>query len=632
MPSEYTLILIDGRRQNVAGDVTPNGFGSALNSFMPPISAIERIEVIRGSMSTLYGSEAMGGIVNIITRKVAPEWGGSLSLEQTLPEDSDWGTSQKTSVYANGPIVKDLLGLVVRADAYHREASEWILAPGAPKTGRNPAPAETRQYNLGARLNYTPHVDHDVYFDIDRATSWYNNKDGRLGNRDQPFLEDGAGNLPGYKDYMRINRNRFELGHNASFGEKGGDLETNISYATTETLGRTIPGNAANLGDPYAGFPSIIIGDNRTLETSNTILDIKYVNAFTSNNTTTFGGQYWKAEIEDGLLPKKLKQTMVAFFVENEWYIIDSLALTLGGRLDDHDAFGSHFSPRAYLSWSATDNFVIKGGINQGYRAPSLNQLADGISGISGQGTTISIGNPNLDPEVSTNTELGFLFDDGDGISASITFFHNKIKDRISSGGDCATTWISSCSANATATYSINIDEAKTWGAELAAKFDLPANFSLGMNYTWTDSEIKENKKKNGKLGDTPKHLANISLRWQATEKFNTWLRGEYRGEARRFNGDSKNLTGNNLAAYKAAGNIKAWGQLHLGGSYSITEKLSLNAGINNLLNKDFAKFKTYTDTSNNTAYVGDYFQGGRSVKGGVLPGRTFWISANYNF
>jgi outer membrane receptor for ferrienterochelin and colicins len=68
MPSDYTLILIDGRRQNAAGNVTPNGFGGTSTSFMPPVSAIERIEVIRGPMSTLYGSDAMGGVINIITR------------------------------------------------------------------------------------------------------------------------------------------------------------------------------------------------------------------------------------------------------------------------------------------------------------------------------------------------------------------------------------------------------------------------------------------------------------------------------------------------------------------------------------------------------------------------------------
>ncbi|GAB4303736.1 MAG: hypothetical protein Kow0083_14710 [Methylophaga sp.] len=59
MPSDYTLILIDGRRQNAAGNVTPNGFNETATSFMPPVSAIERIEVIRGPMSTLYGSDAM---------------------------------------------------------------------------------------------------------------------------------------------------------------------------------------------------------------------------------------------------------------------------------------------------------------------------------------------------------------------------------------------------------------------------------------------------------------------------------------------------------------------------------------------------------------------------------------------
>ena len=73
MPSEYTLVLIDGRRQNAAGDVTPNGFGDSSTGFIPPLAAIERIEVVRGPMSSLYGSDAMGGVVNIIKRKVDKE-------------------------------------------------------------------------------------------------------------------------------------------------------------------------------------------------------------------------------------------------------------------------------------------------------------------------------------------------------------------------------------------------------------------------------------------------------------------------------------------------------------------------------------------------------------------------------
>src|SRR5690606_20008945 len=90
MPSQYTLILIDGRRQNAAGNVTPNGFGETSTSFMPPLSAIERIEVIRGPMSTLYGSDAMGGVVNIITRKVAKEGTGSLTQDYTYQEHREF--------------------------------------------------------------------------------------------------------------------------------------------------------------------------------------------------------------------------------------------------------------------------------------------------------------------------------------------------------------------------------------------------------------------------------------------------------------------------------------------------------------------------------------------------------------
>lgn len=109
MPSEYTLILIDGRRQNPAGNVTPNGFNETSTSFMPPMSAIERIEVIRGPMSTLYGSDAMGGVINIITKKVNTEWSGSVSADYTLQEHSQYGDTGGTSFYASGPLIDNLL-------------------------------------------------------------------------------------------------------------------------------------------------------------------------------------------------------------------------------------------------------------------------------------------------------------------------------------------------------------------------------------------------------------------------------------------------------------------------------------------------------------------------------------------
>lgn len=457
----------------------------------------------------------------------------------------------------------------------------------------------------------------------------YNNDDGRLGDRDQ---DEKTGDLPGYKDEMRLNRNQYVLAHTGRFAS--GVLNSSVSYSTTETLGRTIPGEVTDLGKPYTGHPNIIVGDDRTLETTNTVIDTKYVTSLIDNNTTTLGAQYWRAELEDGIIPNKLDQTMVAVFAENEWYITNDLALTVGGRYDDHDAFGGHFSPRAYLVWGALDQLTIKGGVNQGYRAPRLNQLADGISGVSGQGTTINIGNPNLEPETSTNTELGILYNNQRGVSGSLTFFHNEVEDRISSGGDCATDEISSCYANSKAEYSINIDEATTWGAEITAKFELPANLSLGMNYTWTDSEVKEQGTKNGKLSKIPEHLFNSTLNWAALDQMDIWLKGSYRGKANRFlNSEFSGKSGStNKAVYDAVGDLKAYVLFDLGATYRVSPQLSLNATVANLLDKDFAKFATYKDDEGNLAYVGEYWQGGRSMTGGVIQGRTYTLSANYNF
>ena len=125
MDAEYTLLLIDGRRQNSTGDITPNGFGESNNNFIPPLSAIERIEVIRGPMSTLYGSDAMGGVVNIITKKVADQWTGALTLDATvLPNSSDFGNQRAADLYVSGPLIADLLGAQLRARKTERDQSE----------------------------------------------------------------------------------------------------------------------------------------------------------------------------------------------------------------------------------------------------------------------------------------------------------------------------------------------------------------------------------------------------------------------------------------------------------------------------------------------------------------------------
>ncbi|MEG1734345.1 MAG: TonB-dependent receptor, partial [Comamonas sp.] len=617
MPSDYTLILIDGRRQNVAGDVTPNGFGAALTSFMPPVSAIERIEVIRGPMSTLYGSDAMGGVINIITRKVAKEWGGEVSIGAGIPQDSEWGNQYKSNIYINGPIKSDLLGLAVRGSYSGREASDWVLAPNAnqPTQARNPAPAESRQHNLGARLTLTPNRQHDIWLDVEQARTWYNNEDGRLGSRDALT----PNNPPGYKDALRFNRDQVAIGHASRLGF--GLLESSLMHTETETIGRTIPGAAVPKGDPRSG-------SDRELKTTNVVLDTKLVAPLGDKHIMTVGGQLWDAKLKDGLLPQSHKQTMWSFFAEDEWRLREGLTATLGGRYDHHDAFGGHFSPRAYMVWDATTNWTLKGGVSKGFKAPRLNQLIDGVSGVSGQGTTINIGNPNLKPEVSTSVELSALFDNKAGWTAGATLFHNDIKDKISSGGNCASVAISSCAFNPTADYAINVDKAKTKGLELSTRAQLNKQWAVRAGYTFTDSEVIEGGVRNGQLANTARHIGSAQLDWTPHSQWRLWLRGELRGKSPRFSGSYANLSNANKAVFDAVGDIKSYQLFHLGGSYQVNKNLSINANIFNLFNKDFRKY-SLVNVNGTPTWVNSYFQGGSSVSGVTQAGRTFWITAN---
>lgn len=88
MPASGTLILIDGRRQNSTRELNPKGGNAVEDDWMPPIGAVDRIEVVRGPMSSLYGSEALGGVVNVITRRPGDSWEGAVSANATTPDDA----------------------------------------------------------------------------------------------------------------------------------------------------------------------------------------------------------------------------------------------------------------------------------------------------------------------------------------------------------------------------------------------------------------------------------------------------------------------------------------------------------------------------------------------------------------
>lgn len=278
MPSDYTLVMIDGRRQSNVGDLYPNNFGGGQFSFLPPLEAIDRIEVVRGPMSTLYGSDAMGGVVNIITRKIQDRWIGSLSHGRNVQEADEFGNSHTTDIYASGPFADKRWGLALRGSRYSQQGSNpdwdpiplpdgtlWERTLGFGAGGREVA---GESWNAGVRLAFMPNDNHDFWIDADMSRQKHDNTEGQTGTLDgidslwrsgnatvdnpnyDPSLPTGPDNpltvtrrvvqpRVGYTEYQRYERDQIAFSHVGRFDF--GTWQSSIMHNTSNNLGRSLP-------------------------------------------------------------------------------------------------------------------------------------------------------------------------------------------------------------------------------------------------------------------------------------------------------------------------------------------------------------------------------------------------------
>ncbi|KDC62064.1 TonB-dependent receptor plug domain protein [Bordetella bronchiseptica MBORD595] len=632
LPSDYTLVLVDGKRlsQNSSG-ARPNGFGDVDTNFIPPMSAIDRIEVVRGPMSTLYGSDAMGGVINIITRKVAREWTGQVTLDGTAQGDNRYGNNYGSSFYLSGPLQTDKLGLSLRGGLYRRlsahgsypaNQAEYDNGDYSGDIASFSGLGDSLQRNVGLRLALTPNRNHDILFDVDANWQTFDNANGELGTLNADVAPNRQGG--GYEPEMKFNRQRYALTH---LGRYDGAIssDTSLLYDTTETIGRTNP-----MSTPRQ--PSD--GEKRELEYENWVFDTKWtMPLFNDRHNLTMGGQWREQKFKDTLVsaPLNLRQYQWALFAEDEWRIVDDLALTMGARYDRNEQFGGKWSPRGYLVWNATPAWTVKGGVSKGYKTPDINLMTDGIIGLGAQGTMPLLGNSQLKPESSTSSELGVLFDDGEGLTGNLTGFHTKFKDKIdtqnvpnclAAGGPvpgCLDLGVWERNGVPVANFSqrVNVDTATIQGFELGGRIPLFEGWSFSGNYTLTASEITSGAKQGQPLGSQPRHSLNLGLNWRVNERFNAWVRGEYR--AKQFNDMNWEKEQVFYSPYWLAS---------LGGSYVLNKNVTLSASVYNLFDKNFVDYgPTKVGTSAPTAatsWSNSYRQ--------VLEGRRLWVSANITF
>ena len=596
LPADYTLIMVDGRRQNTR-ESRPNGNGGFEGGFIPPVSAIERIEVVRGPMSSLYGSDAMGGVVNIITKNATKEWTGSVSTGFTVHDKSDFGDGYHGDFFVSGPLVKDILGLQVYGGGNYRQEDNLIGASN-----------KNKDQNLNAKLTFTP-VDKQTF--IFEAGRHRLEKDETPGKTIDLTTTRGTSVTPNNPSSTRASRNHWSITHQADW-----DLMTSELSFSQEIAKREVSVNG--------------VMNTRKPEIKNNVFDAKFMLPL-SNHFFVFGGQVQQAKLQDDSVTRVLTKTLPnghkasravfensknsvkqsALFLEDRIDIGKDILLTLGSRLDHHEKYGSHWSPRVYAVYHINDNFSLKGGVSKAFKAPSIREISESYVTSTEAGAGVIYGNKDLKPETSVNEEIGLVYTNDNGYNASITLFNTDFKNKLTS----YYTGLTDPVMKAKLYEYANVGRANIKGTEIATHIPFNEHWNVDMSYTYqhskrqSDEDISASKMslRGLPLDNTPKHAASAKLNWQMNDALSAYTRIAYKGKqiwANPRNGDSKNH-------YRTR---TAYTTVDLGTTYKFNPNVSLSLAVLNIGNQIGERVNT---------------NGGSWT---VEEGRRFWTNLNVTF
>lgn len=422
-PNTQVLTLVNGRPVN-----TPRDGVTDFNQIS--LSNIERIEVMRGPAATMYGANAVGGVINIITKT---------------------GTDKMQTEIVN-KYGSFLTKLATISNGYKLNNFDYFISYDYLTSEGHRDQAFYRSHNPNVNLGYNLNEDNHISL----SSGYYRSKVGTPGKTTNPDLDD-----------RQATKNKFI------------DLTWNGKILQNQDVLLKLYHNIDRLEFTEAYNPDTLTNDEIKAHQAKIYgLDGQFSQIWFNVFRTTYGWNFQLHKL-NSTTSYKHKYNLKGLYFETETDLFDSIICKFGARWDDYSNFGDRISPSASFAVWLFDKIKFHGMIGKSFRAPTFNDLywPKEDYGIYG-GVE---GNPNLKPEQAISYELGisgYLFNI---IKTDITTFITESKDLIEWTEDSSLWW-----------RPTNIGSAKIKGIELESMYNILDNLRLILNYTYLDAKNKD--------------------------------------------------------------------------------------------------------------------------------------------
>jgi vitamin B12 transporter len=532
--SEQTVVLLDGVKLN-----DPSSPGGGFNFGNLLTTEYSRVEVLRGPQSTLWGSQAIGGVINIVTP--LPE--GPL----TASVSAEGGTHDTALIRAHAEAGSDRFAW--------RVAGAYLTTDGISAFDRDLGGVEDDGYrNTGFHARGLYRITENVSAEV--RSTW---SKGRLDFDGFPPPRFTFADTPEHGDtdevvtYAGLNLTAFD-----------GHLENRIGFAYTDT-------DRTNY-DPSSSVPVTFdaSGRNKRWEYQGTLTLTDRVNG-------VIGLESERSELSTAS-PSPFEPNPVPFardvridsaYAQFSVSPIEPLTLTAGVRYDDHDAFGNKTTSSGSLAWSATESTIVRASYGEGFKTPTLFQLYS------------EFGTASLAPEQAEGWDAGIeqrLF--GDALVVSAIYFNRDTTNMIDFVS-CFASTTPQCLAQPDGYYD-NVQKTATDGIELALAANLGERLSVTANYTNMDAENDARGSANfGRaLARRPKEMANAEVSYAWPIELRTAIAVEHAGRSFDNASNTAVLDGYTLVDFRA--------------SYSVSESLEVFGRIENAFDEDYETTRRY--------------------------------------